>query len=83
MTKREEIARKLRRTLEHHGVVLHPDDIDGLALDALSILREPDVAMVEAGMVFVDGYYDDDRRETAHDIFTAMIDAADSARGEG
>jgi hypothetical protein len=93
MTKREEIARGINphawAEYDKLGNLSRPDvrmavrETAKAADRVLSILREPDAAMVEAGMVFVDGYYDDDRRETAHDIFTAMINAADAARGEG
>jgi hypothetical protein len=35
----ERVARRLTATLRHHGVEMHPDDIRGLAYDALAEMR--------------------------------------------
>lgn len=35
----EQVARKLTETLRHHGVEMHPDDIRGLAQDAIVAMR--------------------------------------------
>lgn len=49
MNMRTVIAKALTSTLRHHGVEMHPDDVLGLADDALGAMREPDEAMLEAG----------------------------------
>jgi hypothetical protein len=49
MSRLEECAAAATRTLRHHGVELHPDDIRGLVVDVLAAIKEPDEAMLEAG----------------------------------
>lgn len=44
-------ARALTRTLRHHGVELHPDDVRGFAIDAITAIREPSESMLEAGNI--------------------------------
>lgn len=77
---RERLKRGLTRTLRHHGVEMHPDDIRGLVQDVLTdieaqcfviVPREPTEAMVEAVI------YETNIR----DIWSAMIDAAKGGEG--
>lgn len=49
MTKLEECATVATRTLRHHGVEMHPDDVRGLVVDILLAIKTPDDAMIEAG----------------------------------
>jgi hypothetical protein len=44
----ENVVKRLTDVLRHHGVELHPDDIKGLAHDAVLAMREATPAMVEA-----------------------------------
>mgnify|MGYP001607779020 FL=1 len=41
------IAKRITETLRHHGVVMHPDDIRGLAEDALWEMRTPTPEMMK------------------------------------
>jgi hypothetical protein len=52
----DRIARRLASTLRHHGVEMHPEDIRGLAQDALAEMREPDRTMSDAGRDATGGY---------------------------
>ena len=74
MTMKEKLARAMRKTLRHHGVELHPDDIDGLAQDCLATLREPDEKMIEAGRT---SYAFSGNADPFATIFTAMIEGAE------
>ncbi|KKC25820.1 hypothetical protein [Sphingomonas sp. SRS2] len=46
----EKCGRAVKRTLAHHGVVLHPDDVTGLVIDVLNTLSNPDDGMIAAGV---------------------------------
>lgn len=44
----ENMARRLTATLRHHGVEMHPDDINGLGQDAILALADAGYAVVPA-----------------------------------
>ena len=50
----ERVARELTVTLRHHGVEMDPDDIKGLAWDAVATMREPTRGMISAGSDEID-----------------------------
>ena len=81
---REKIARKLTETLRHHGVEMHPDDIRGLAEDAISAMREPTDAVMMAGgeqlRRLVPGLSGEDASVAAYGVLKAMAEAAKEER---
>lgn len=77
----ERAATALTATLRHHGVEMHPDDIRGLAIDAITAIREPSEGMVRAGAADVGNGWTGPHSEytSLHgctSVYQAMIDAA-------
>jgi hypothetical protein len=79
MTPLERAARAITETLRRHGVEMHPEDIRGLAVDALTAIREPNEAM-ERAMIGITGDMAIMKRDGSSyrhaDVYRAMIDAA-------
>lgn len=72
----ERAARAATKTLRHHGVELHPDDIRGVALDVLEAIREPSEAMKKAGSLAPNYIEDQSSARGCGNIFTAMLNTA-------
>lgn len=74
----ERMAQTMTTTLRHHGVEMHPEDIKGLAHDALVAMREPTptILKVMRDTVPVDGHEWDYVDEDAPAHWSSLIDAA-------
>lgn len=75
----ERVARELTVTLRHHGVEMHPNDIRGLAWDAIAVMRVPTETMIDrfvSRALCVSVHGDGGWSQYAAEQWRAMIDAA-------